>query len=231
MAALADAVAVLRGQAESVRVRIVVDVHETESTIGDYLRELGADVVIARLPAGDYAVGAETLVERKRVADLHVSMAQGRFWRQLGKLRQASAKPYLLVEGTHLDRGPLAPNAIRGVCLAVIDLDVALIRTDHQRDSALWLHRLAMRRQRVEAAAERPAYAQRPKAAAGRSAAEALLSSAPGISTASARALLDHFGSVRAVVDAEPAEWLQVGGIGPGRARALKQTLEHGESR
>jgi len=107
--------------------------HEVKSGIPELLEGLGAEVECAPLPAADYAVGLDTLVERKRVLDLHGAVIKGRIWPQLGKLRSASAFPYLLVEGTDLDRGPLAPNAIRGVCLAAIDLGIALLRTDHQR--------------------------------------------------------------------------------------------------
>jgi ERCC4-type nuclease len=90
-----------------------------------------------------------------------------------------------------------------------------------------WIHRLAVRCQEVEPAAGRPVYAQRrrPRAGAGAEAAEALLASVPGISTSSARALLERFGTVAAVVAAGPAEWLTVPGIGPERARALEETL------
>jgi ERCC4-type nuclease len=56
---------------ETASVRIVVDVHETKSGIAEMLAELGASVERASLPAGDYAVGAETMIERKRVLDLH----------------------------------------------------------------------------------------------------------------------------------------------------------------
>src|SRR5215210_8835794 len=92
-------------------VKIVVDVHERQSRIADTLVELGAEVEIAPLPAGDYAVGADTLVERKRVLDLHAAVMKGRLWPQLAKLRAAAAFPYLLVEGTDIDRGPLGPAA------------------------------------------------------------------------------------------------------------------------
>ncbi len=116
--------------------RIVVDVHETKSGIAELLAELGASVERASLPAGDYAVGADTIIERKRVLDLHGAVLKGRLWPQLGKLRAACAFPYLLLEGTDIDRGPLHPNAIRGTCLAVIDQGISLLRSDHQRDSA-----------------------------------------------------------------------------------------------
>jgi ERCC4-type nuclease len=80
-------------------VKIIVDVHERQSGIAETLRELGADVEIAALHAGDYAVGADTLVERKRVLDLHAAVLKGRTWSQLGRLRSACAFSYLLVEG------------------------------------------------------------------------------------------------------------------------------------
>jgi DNA excision repair protein ERCC-4 len=206
-------------------VKIIVDVHERQSGIANTLRELGAEVEIAALPAGDYAVGADTLVERKRVLDLHAAVLKGRLWPQLGKLRAACAFPYLLVEGTDIDRGPLHHNAVRGACLAVIDQGIALLRSGYQRDSALWIHRLAVRCQQVEAAADRPAYAQRPRPKPGDETAEALLAAVPGISTTSARALLERFGSVAGVVAADPTEWLSVPGIGHERARALQETL------
>lgn len=212
-------------RSKSPPVRIIVDVHERQSGIADTLRELGAQVEIASLPAGDYAVGADTLVERKRVLDLHAAVLKGRLWPQLGKLRAACAFPYLLIEGTDIDRGPLHHNAVRGACLAVIDQGIALLRTGYQRDSALWIHRLAVRCQETEPAAERPAYAQRPRPKPGNETAEAFLAAVPGISTGSARALLERFGSVADVVAAGPDEWLTVPGIGPERVRALQETL------
>ena len=107
----------------------------------------------------------------------------------------------------------------------MIHQGIALLRSGSQRDSALWIYRLAVRCQQVEPAAERPAYAQRPRPKAGEETAEALLAAVPGISTTSARALLERFGSVAAVVTADPAEWLTVPGIGPERARALEETF------
>lgn len=212
-------------------VRIIVDVHERQSGIADTLAELGAEVEIASLAAGDHAVGADTLVERKRVLDLHGAILKGRLWPQLGKLRSACAFPYLLIEGADIDRGPLHHNAVRGACLAVIDHGIALLRSGYQRDSALWIHRLAVRCQEVEPAAARPAYVQRPRPKPGEETAEALLSAVPGVSTSSARASLARFGSVAGVVAAGPAEWLEVPGIGPERARALEVTFTYAQHR
>jgi DNA excision repair protein ERCC-4 len=207
--------------------RILADVHEEKSGIPSILGSLGAVVEIASLPAGDYAVSADTLVERERVLDLHSAIVKGHFWAQIGRLRRGSAFPYLMVEGTHLDRGPLHPHAIRGACLAVIDLGIALIRSDHQRDSALWVYRLALRSQRTSPGADRPLYAQRPKPRVGEETSEAVLAAVPGVSTSTARALLARFGSLDAVLSAAPDEWREVPGVGRKRARALEETLRH----
>jgi Fanconi anemia group M protein len=204
------------------RIRVFADVHERASGIPRLLAEAGVEVTVLRLAAGDYVVGAGGLVERKSVLDLHGSIINGRFWAQIGKLRAASAQPYLLIEGRDLDDGPLEPNAIRGACIAALELKVALIRTVGPADTARWLHRLAERRRRTTGR-ERPVYAQRP-APAPRTAAEAMLAAVPGVSARSARALLSHFGSVLAVVNATDEELLSVPGIGPARARSVRET-------
>jgi ERCC4-type nuclease len=139
--------------------QVVADVNERRSGIPTALAELGVLLELAVLPAGDYALPADTLVERKSVADLHSAISKGSFWPQIGKLRRAARYPFFLVEGQDLDRGPIAPAAIRGVCLAVIEQGIRLIRTTDRSDTALWLNRLAVRR--TAARHDRPAYAQR----------------------------------------------------------------------
>ncbi len=202
---------------------VIADVHERRSGIPRRLEQLGLAIEIKPLPAADYAVGSDILVERKTVRGVHAGILDGTFWRQIGKLRVASRFPFFLVEGEDLDDGPLSRSAIRGVCLAVVEQGVRLLRASDPEDSALWLHRLAARA--AATSVDRPTYAQRPRPKPGVEAAEALLAAAPGISTHSARALLNHFGGVAEVLAADPKRWLEVRGIGAERARALAETL------
>jgi ERCC4-type nuclease len=209
--------------------KIIVDVGERVSGMADALQRLGARVEVMSLPVGDYAVGDAGLVERKTVLDLHGSILKGRFWPQLGALKGGCTSPFLLVEGLELDRGPLHPNAVRGACLTATELGITLIRTESRDDSARWLHRLAVRRQRSGRTPDRPAYAQRPKARSPASAAEAALAVVPGISVVCARALLARFGSVHGVLNATVEELATVPGIGIVRARAIDRTFHHPE--
>ena len=176
------------------------------------------------LPVGDYDLGHGVLVERKSVADLHLSLERGRLWPQVGKLRTNARLPYLLVEGRDLDHGRLSPAAIRGACLGVMGQGVPIIRTQGSIDSAVWLRVLGGRVHNARLGRDRPRYAQRlkPHSELVR---EAMLAAIPGISVVGARSLLAHFGSVAAVLAANEDEWLRVPGIGPRRAAALRAAL------
>ena len=132
------------------------------------------------LGVGDYAIGRTVVVERKRVDDLHGSVIRGRFWAQIGRLRVSVLDPYLLVEGPDLDDGPLSPQAVRGCLVTAADLGVRLLRSTDAADSALWLHRLAIRHGERPPRRDRPLFTQRPRSAPAP--AEAVLAAVPGIS-------------------------------------------------
>ena len=201
--------------------RIIVDIHESRGVVAA-LRALGDDVVRASLVVGDYVVARGVVVERKSVRDLHLTVVNGRFWRQVGALRSEANRPFLLIEGTDLDAGPLAPNAVRGVCLAVLELGVPIMRSTDVRDSARWISRLARREQLVRPPPDRPVYAQRPAPAKP---AEAALAAVPGISVVLARRLLERFGSVAGVAGATRDDLLDGPGMGAVRAAALVSAL------
>jgi ERCC4-type nuclease len=204
-----------------VQTLVVVDTRERESRLLDALHRLEVPTALRRLEVGDYIAGS-AIVERKSVRDLHLSVINGTFWPQIGRLSRAKRHPFLLVEGPDLDAGPLHPASVRGAILAVGELGIRVIRSADPGDSALWLKVLAGR--------ERSRH-RGPRVYARRFAtpAEAMLAAVPGISAVSARALLDRFGSVAAVLDADPDEWLSISGIGPKRAQAILETLGHSE--
>lgn len=198
---------------------VVADVHERASGVPRLLEALGAQVEVRALTRGDYVVGPETVVERKTVADLHGSIARGRFWHQMRKTRAAGRWPYLILEGLSVFRGPVPANGVRGLCLAVADLGVTIIRTEDVDDTSEWLFRLAARRQ-DGAARDRPIYAQRPKSA-DVFPAEAALASAPDVSVATARTILSHFRSLHAVGRASIDDLQALPGVGIKRATSV----------
>jgi DNA excision repair protein ERCC-4 len=202
---------------------VTADVHERGSRVPLVLAEMGVFVDVRALPRGDYVVGPSTVVERKTVIGLHRSIQEGRFWKQMGKLREAGSSPVLLIEGHSVFDGPVANNGIRGVCLSVADLGVTIIRSEDPRDTAAWLYRLAARR-RDGAVRDRPVYAQRRKSD-NATPAEAALSAAPGVSTVTARAVLERFGSICSLCDAAVEDIRSLQGIGRTRAEAIRSMI------
>ncbi len=69
--------------------RIEVDSGESRAVVAA-LAEEGLELIRTRLRVGDYGLPGGTLVERKAVRDLHLSIHAGRFWRQIGALRTAA---------------------------------------------------------------------------------------------------------------------------------------------
>jgi ERCC4-type nuclease len=88
----------------------------------------------------------QTRIERKTVADLHASVTSGKLWGQVNRLRSVSVFPVLVVEGPDLDAGPLPPDSVRGVLVALADRGVTIIRSTDPRDSARWIPSLASAR-------------------------------------------------------------------------------------
>jgi DNA excision repair protein ERCC-4 len=199
---------------------IVVDRHERASGVPRELIQLGVDVHEAHLRAGDYAIGDFALVERKTTRRLHLSIYDGRFWPQLGKLRRATQSAYLLVEGRSPYDGPLSDEAIRGMILAVTELGVGVIRSADAEDSARWIRRIMLRRA-TPRLVDRPPYAQRPKRETHIAPPERALAAAAGVSTTTARALLTRFGCLTDVLLAAPEELMSVSGVGLKRAQSI----------
>jgi DNA excision repair protein ERCC-4 len=204
---------------------ITADVYERASGIPSLLTELGASVDERALTLGDYVLGPHTVAERKTVTDLHASIAVGRFWNQMRKLRAAGRWPYLIIEGSDLFRGGVPADGVRGLCLAVSDLGVAVIQTTDAADTASWLYRLAVRR-RDQATRERPVFAQRPKSSPP-SAIEAAVAAAPGVSVITARAVLTEFPSINELSKATVADLQRISGVGIRRAESIV-ALIHG---
>src|SRR5579883_3217233 len=204
---------------------VVVDVFEEGSGVPASLQRLGAQVVIEPLSAGDYRMSGGALIERKTVADLHGSLGRGRLWSQIGRVRDAAVLPFLFVEGPDIDDGPRHPNAIRGYLLAIADLGIAVVRSQDPADTAPWLHRLTVRQERRQRASTPTPRRRVPPPGLS------VLSSVPGISDRTARALLERFGSVERLLAAGPDEWAEANGVGPVRAHALAEALlDHGKA-
>jgi DNA excision repair protein ERCC-4 len=79
--------------------RIVVDANESRSELVELLQASWGDVEVRRLPVGDVAIGQRVLAERKTTQDLLASLADGRLFRQAGRLAFDVERPVVIQEG------------------------------------------------------------------------------------------------------------------------------------
>jgi ERCC4-related helicase len=202
--------------------QITVDDRETSSRVVGRLSDMGASISLQRLLQGDYAIGDRILIERKTARDFIDTLVERDLFAQLKALSEAAPLPILIIEGGDIyTQRDIHPNAVRGALAAIAaDLRVIPLFTRDEEDTAQMIYVLASR----EAGGERDRRlpARKPHHAV-HAQQEAIVATFPDIGLKNARLLLRHFGSVRAVIDADEAALLAVKGIGERKARQIHE--------
>lgn len=205
---------------------LAADIQEQASGVPSLLAQMPAiHLVTATLPCGDYCLGDALGIERKTAADLARSIFDGRLFRQVGSLRQKYRRPLLLVEGL-CDGAAVAGvpwPAVRGALVSVsVSFGVPVLRSNDASDSAT-LIATAIRQlcAPIDIPYVRPGY----RPSGWRRRALYILQGLPCVGPRRARALLERFGSVAAVVTADASTLADVAGIGDAVARSIRGAL------
>ena len=198
---------------ENTPIEVVVDHRERPSGLVEDIQALWRPVAVGTLTVGDVVIGTRVRVERKTVHDFVDSLRDNRLFRQLYALRGECARPLLIVEGSDaLPAAGVSAEALRGILLSVtVGYGVPMLRTQGTAETALFVARIARREQR-RLGRVRP----NPK-----SGPLAVLAAIPGVGEARARCLLEHHGSLSAVLAADPQALAQVPGVGPRTAQQI----------
>jgi len=211
-----------------VPLRIVIDHRETKSGVAKFLDRLGMELSFAALEIGDYVVSDRLAVERKRTDDFASSLIDGKrnLFAQLSNLARVYEKPVLIIEGGDLFTSrQLNPNAIYGSLVSIaIDFGVSILYSRDEEETAAILKILAKREQ-TENKREINPHGKK-SASTLPEQQEYLISSISNIGPKAARNLLIYFGSVEAVMKADPAELRKVKLIGPKTAARIREILE-----
>ena len=200
---------------------IIIDDRELISKVAESLSSAGAKIRLERLISGDYQIGERILVERKTARDFVDTLVERDLIGQLRTMAASCIKPVLIIEGGNLySQRDIHPNAIRGALAAItVNFGVSIFYTDNAHDTAELLMVLA-RREGDEPNGERGP-PQKKIYKGNREALEAIVASFPDIGLKHARMLLESFGSVQAVMNAEKEDLLKVAGIGIRKAEKI----------
>ncbi|TKX57614.1 DEAD/DEAH box helicase [Halorubrum sp. SS7] len=209
-------------------VEVVVDQRELDSSIAkDLSTRDGLVTRLETLAVGDYVLSDRVAVERKSAADFVDSMldADRSMFEQVGELSRAYARPVMVVEGTNLyGQRDIDPNAIRGALASLaVDFDVSVLRTEDEADTTELLATIAKREQETR---DREVSVHGEKTTKTRAEQqEYVVSSIADIGPVTARSLLEHFGTVEAVMTAREADLLEVDGVGQVTAERIREVV------
>jgi Fanconi anemia group M protein len=201
---------------------IVADDRETSSRVVEHLSELGARLRLRRLDRGDYLVGDRVLVERKTARDFVDTLVERDLFGQIRDLASAASRPVLIIEGGDIyTQRDVNPAAIRGALAAIaVDLGVAIFFTGDELGTAQMILTLARREEGDRGERKLHPYKSYRSLKEQQ---EYILASFPSVGLHNARLLLDHFGSVKAVLDADEDALRAVKGIGEKTARQIHE--------
>ena len=212
-------------------IQIVADDREVSSGIVDVFKErLGISVTVERLPVGDYEVDSRLLFERKTLVDFVASIKDGRLFRQAHRLACAALKTAVILEGTSSDLASsrMHREAIQGAIVSLsIQFGLPILRSRDPKESA-GLMIYAAKQERASKDYVSLRHGKRPKTRRRRQL--YVLQGLPYVGPKKARLLLNHFGSVRAVMSASPEELTSIPGMGDYTAKAVYNIVKENSS-
>ena len=133
---------------------IIVDKRERKSQISKILQDLGAIVVEAQLPAGDYLLSSAVAVERKRGDDFYGSLFSGsnqtNVFEELVRLADSVESPMLILEEFQLmfKRGEDMINSLYGALVSIASrMQIPILPTRNSSDTGIVLYRIAKQQQ------------------------------------------------------------------------------------
>jgi ERCC4-type nuclease len=133
---------------------IIVDKREKKSQITKILEDLGAIVIEAVLPAGDYLLSNAVAVERKRGDDFYGSLFSGsnqtNVFEELVRLADSVESPMLILEDFQLmfKRGEDMISSLYGALVSIATrMQIPILPTRNINDTGLVLYRVAKQQQ------------------------------------------------------------------------------------
>ena len=207
-------------------INIVADDRERNCGVIEALREFKEVVLdVKRIPVGDYVVDRKIVIERKSLRDFVLSIMQGRLFRQAMDLKKSGMHPVLILEGTtkNIASFGLKRESIQGAIIAVsVIMGVPLLRSKDNIETAKLIVMTAKQVNRSDSRGI-PRGGNRPKDRKGMQL--FILQSLPHIGPVKAAQLIDRFGSIEAVMEANSEELASIYGIGEKSASDIRNIL------
>lgn len=187
--------------------------------IHDRLVNLKVDVRRQKIAPGDYVVGPVG-IERKSLTDFFSSIVKKRLFEQVRRLRAAYPQPLVLLEGDLAEISTYRhPQSLLGALVALEVTERVPVLTTADKDQTAILLSVIWKRQDKSAASY--GLRHKPKGLTFEQRQRFVIEGLPNVGETLAKNLLDHFGSVRAVFDADEEALKRVPKIGAAKAAEI----------
>jgi len=198
---------------------IVADYRERE--IVEHLKKIGAVVNERNLSVGDFVVSNRIVIERKTHSDFISSIIDGRIFEQAKNLKNNFKRPIILIEG--YSTREMNENALKAALASLlVGFEISILTTKNPLDTARTIFWIAKKEQGEAGREIAIRVGKKPKEL--RKLQEFIVCSIPGVSTKTAKKLLQHFGSVEKIFIANEKE-LQKAGVGKKSAENIRRVL------
>jgi DNA excision repair protein ERCC-4 len=207
-------------------INITVDDRERNCGVIEALRDFEEVILdVRRIPVGDYVVDKKIVIERKSLRDFVLSIMQGRLFRQAMALKKSGMHPILILEGTtkNIASFGLKRESIQGAIITVsVIMGIPLLRS---KDSGETAKLIIMTSKQVNRSDSRGISRGgcRPKDRRGMQL--FILQSLPHVGPVKAAQLIERFGSIEAVMEANSEELASIYGIGEKSASDIRNIL------
>lgn len=204
-------------------IKIIADDREANShTVLELQNMPGVEIMIQRLPLGDYEIDKSFLFERKTLIDLTASIKDGRLFKQACQLASSPMRNAIILEGTSKDLvdSKMRREAIQGALITLtIVLGIPILRSKDPQETARLMLYAAKQFKTIQLRAVRR-QVKRPKGK--RKIQLHFLQGLPGIGPERAQRMLDKFCSVEGVITAGLQELMDIPGIGIRLAKKIR---------
>ena len=209
------------------KIKIFADYREKGSGVIKELAENNMEVHLEKLEYADYVLSSRCGIEIKTVHDFVDSIIDGRLLHQIKDLKRSFERPVVVIEGSEdiYSVRNVHHNSILGMMATIaVSYGIPIIQTRNFRETASLLQMVA-RREQEETGKDFNLHADR-KPSTLKEQQEYLVSSFPGINIGLAKPLLNHFKSVKNLINASEKELKEVEKIGPQKAKQIKDVVE-----
>lgn len=211
---------------------VIIDDREPIAVEKELLSKGNLLVQRKRLDVGDYIFDNDLLVERKTVFDFCGSIKDGRLFKQVSKLSKGKIPGILILEGKQKDfnKTDFSVQAILGIMVSIsLGFKVPIFRSkgieetvtimlqgykqltkDMFQDERIYPRKGVFKKRKDQSLKQKIH----------------ILEGFPGIGVDRAERLLDHFGSLKAVFEADTEELSSVQGFGRISAQKLRLILD-----